>query len=240
MQIYPLLEGTFNVTKQKDFIYLFDEYLPSEGVNMNICPFLVQTDDELILIDCGFGTIKDTKTYLISKLNSYGFSENDVTIILISHLHKDHINGLGFDFEGKFECYYPNATIYIQKREMDYALNQNSFSYDFNFLRLLKNYSKINYLHADRGQILDTITYEVVGGHVPFQQVFWIEDDCEIVFFGADNLPQINYFKYQAAFKNDIDGTKAMNDRIKWYEKATKNNWTILFYHGKKTLMKKF
>jgi len=240
MTIYPILEGTYNVTKQKEFTYLLDQNLPSEGINLNVCPFLIQTDSDLILIDCGFGALKDDKTYLIAKLNSYGFSETDISIILISHLHKDHITGLGQIKNGEFNCYFPNAKIYIQKNEMDYALKQDSFSYDVQFLSEIKDYKNIVYLNSNKGQINDAITYEIVGGHVPFQQVFWIEEDCEIAFFGADNLPQLNYLKYQAAFKNDVDGFKAMNDRIEWQEKAQLENWTILFYHGKKTFMKKF
>jgi glyoxylase-like metal-dependent hydrolase (beta-lactamase superfamily II) len=240
MKIHPLLEGIYNVSKQKEFTYLTNDILPKEGVNMNVCPFLIETDDDLILIDCGFGAINNNKTYLISKLNSYGFSENDISIILISHLHKDHINGLGRVSNDKFECYFPNAQIYIQQREMNFALEQETFNYEIDFLNLIKDYPNIVYLNTDKGKISDVISYEVVGGHVPFQQVFWIEEDCEIAFFGADNLPQLNYLKYQAAFKNDIDGVKAMNDRIEWQKKAQSENWTILFYHGKKTFMKTF
>lgn len=240
MKVYPLLEGTYNVTKQKEFTYLTEDILPKEGINMNVCPFLVETGDDLILIDCGFGAFKNDKTYLISKLNSYGFSENGISIILISHLHKDHINGLGKILNDKFECFFPNAKIYIQEREMHFALNQITFNYDIHYLNYIKNYKNIVYLNSNTGQINDVIYYEVVGGHVPFQQVFWLKEDCEIVFFGADNLPQLNYLKFQAAFKNDLDGVKAMNDRIEWHKKAQSENWTILFYHGKKTLMKTF
>lgn len=240
MNIYPLLEGTYNVSSQKEFTYLTNDFLPKEGINMNVCPFLIETDDDLILIDCGFGAIKDNKTYLISKLNSYGFSENDVSIILISHLHKDHINGLGKIHNNEFECYFPNAKIFIQEREMDFALKQETFNYDTTFLKQIKDYKNIVYLNKNKDRINDVITYEVVGGHVPFQQVFWFEEDCKIAFFGADNLPQLNYLKYQAAFKNDLDGIKAMNDRIEWHKKAQLENWTILFYHGKKTLLKIF
>lgn len=241
MTIYPLLEGFYNVSTKKEFTYLLNEdNIPEEGINMNVCPFLIQTEDDLILIDCGFGELKNEKTYLIDKLNSYGFSENDISIILISHLHKDHINGIGKIKEDKFECYFPNAKIYIHKNEMNYALEQIPFTYDVDFLNKLKEYNNIVYLEEISGKINDVITYKVTGGHVPFQQVFWLEEDCEIAFFGADNLPQLRYLKYHAAFKNDIDGVKAMEDRIEWEKQATENHWTVLFYHGKRTLMKKF
>lgn len=240
MTIYPLLEGTYNVSKEKEFTYLLDDQLPKEGINLNVCPFLIETEHDLILIDCGYGATNNKKTYLSSKINSYGFSEKDITTILISHLHKDHINGLGEILNGEFSCYFPNAKIYIQKTEMEYALKQEQHSYDVKFLSQIQNYKNIEYLSANKGQINNNITYKVVGGHVPYQQVFWINEAYEIIFYGADNLPKLNYLKYHAAFKNDIDGVKAMNDRIEWHKDALEYHWTILFYHGKKTFSKKF
>ena len=90
------------------------------------------------------------------------------------------------------------------------------------------------------GQITDNIQFEVTGGHVPFQQVFWIIDGEDIIFYGADNLPQLNYFRYHAAFKNDVDGIKAMEDRLRWEQQAKEEHWKILFYHGKEIDIKLF
>lgn len=240
MTIYPILEGMYNVSKEKIFVYLDENKKDLPGLNFNVRPFLIEVEDDLILIDCGFGAIHTNKTYFIEKLNSYGFSEQQVTKILVSHLHKDHINGLGTIENNNFSCYFPNAKIYIQEREMDYALQAESPSYSKYFLEKLKYFHNIIYLKDDFGKISNEITFEVVGGHVPFQQVFWIKENEETAFFGADNLPQLNYLKYHAAFKNDDDGTKAMNDRMDWAERASNEHWTVLFYHGKKTAFKKF
>lgn len=240
MNIYPLLEGTFAVSKQKEFVYLNEIDKKTNGLILNIRPFLIETDDDLILIDCGIGARNELNSYLITKLNASGFSENKITKILISHLHKDHVNGLGYFEEDKFIANFPNAKIYIQEKEMNYALNQNSPSYDTKYLNAIKQLPNVIFLNEYSGKINDQIRFEIVGGHVPFQQVFWISENDEIAFYGADNLPQQSYLKYHAAFKNDLDGVKAMNYRIEWEEFAKKEHWTILFYHGKKTGLKKF
>ena len=160
--------------------------------------------------------------------------------MIISHLHKDHINGIG-SWVGKiFVCNFPEAKIYIQQREYDYAVAQTNNSYNYERLEKLKSFKNIIWMNEDSGKLSDEIYFELTGGHVPYQQVFWIKEDNDIVFYGADNLPQLNYLKYHAAFKNDVDGVKAMEDRLRWEVDAEKEHWKILFYHGKKTDVKQF
>lgn len=183
MNIYPLLEGTFAVSKQKEFVYLNEIDKKTNGLILNIRPFLIETDDDLILIDCGIGARNELNSYLITKLNASGFSENKITKILISHLHKDHVNGLGYFEEDKFIANFPNAKIYIQEKEMNYALNQNSPSYDTKYLNAIKQLPNVIFLNEYSGKINDQIRFEIVGGHVPFQQVFWISENDEIAFY---------------------------------------------------------
>ncbi len=51
---------------------------------------LIRTDDCLLLIDCGF-TIKETER----RLNMLGHTPEDITAILVTHEHSDHIKGVG-------------------------------------------------------------------------------------------------------------------------------------------------
>ncbi|MGJ1242627.1 hypothetical protein [Sphingobacterium siyangense] len=80
-----------------------------------------------------------------------------------------------------------------------------------------------------RGVLLSE--YSVTGGHTPYHQVFWIKEDGETAFYGADNLPQMGYLNYQIAFKTDYDGKKAMEKRIIWKQRAQEEQWKILLYH---------
>ncbi|MFV0198208.1 hypothetical protein OBK01_08345 [Empedobacter falsenii] len=42
-------------------------------------------------------------------------------------------------------------------------------------------------MNENQGQISNQVEFELTGGHVPFQQVFWIKENDETVFYGADN-----------------------------------------------------
>ena len=157
---------------------------------------------------------------------------DQITKVLLSHLHKDHIETTITRTENGFKPAFPNAKIYIQKRELAFAMeNRGNYSFDFDTLEKLIELENIVWMDEDRGNITDEISFEVVGGHTPFMQVFWIKESNETVFYGADNLPQQSYLKYHLAYKSDFDGKRAMNLRIKWEKEAVENHWKVLLYH---------
>lgn len=234
MKIIPLKEGNFSASKTKDFTLLTaDNFDTVKGIKMSVQPFLIITENDYILLDAGIGWKNETGTSVISNiLEENGISPGQITKLLLSHLHKDHIEGAvrltGHDFEAVF----PNAEIYIQKRELDFAIeNKGNPSFDFDILEKLIQLPNMIWMDDDKGNITDEISYEVVGGHTPFMQVFWIRENGETVFYGADDLPQASYLKYHLAYKSDFDGRKAMELRLKWEKEARDNGWKILLYH---------
>lgn len=234
MKIIPLKEGNFSASKTKDFTLLTEENFDKiGGIKMSVQPFLILTENDYILLDVGIGWKNSTGTTVVSEiLQKENIRPEQVTRLLLSHLHKDHIKGAVKLTENGFEAVFPNAQIYIQKRELDFAMeNKGNPSFDFEILEKLIQLPNITWMNDDKGEITNEISYEVAGGHTPFMQVFWIRENDETVFYGADDLPQASYLKYHLAYKSDFDGRKAMELRLKWEKEARKNRWKILLYH---------
>jgi glyoxylase-like metal-dependent hydrolase (beta-lactamase superfamily II) len=234
MKIIPLKEGNFSTNTTKDFTLLTEEnFNIIKGIKMSVTPFLIITEKDIILLDAGIGwKNEDGKTVISELLEKENINPNQITKVLLSHLHKDHIETTIRRTEKGFEATFPSAEIYIQKRELDFAMeNQESHSFDFDTLEKLIELDNIVWMDDDKGNITDEISFEVVGGHTPFMQVFWIKENNETVFYGADDLPQESYLKYHLAYKSDFDGKKAMELRIKWQKEAVENHWKVLFYH---------
>jgi glyoxylase-like metal-dependent hydrolase (beta-lactamase superfamily II) len=235
MKIVPLHEGLFTATKSKIFTPISRneaETADPSLLKMAICPFLIVLPDDLILLDTGLGIAKDGKCVITRLIEEAGYTADQVTKVLLSHLHKDHIEGLGQITENRFAPNFPNAQIYFQQRELDYALQQSeNHSFNYDYIKLLPTLPNLIAMDEDSGSIGDYITYEVTGGHSPFHQVFWIKENGTTAFYGADNLPQKSYLKFHIAYKTDYDGKKAMEDRLKWEQQAKGDNWTVLFYH---------
>lgn len=234
MKIIALQEGNYIADSKKEF-KLITENTTDLGLKMAIQPFVVVTENDVILLDFGLGFVNDGIPFIHQMLKKNNIEPEQITKVLVSHLHKDHIEGIGYFDTDTFVPNFPNATIYIQKREIDFALEQiNNPSYVFKILNQLEKLPNVELLNTDSGQITDEIFYEVSAGHTKFHQVFWIKANDEIVFYGADDLPQKVYLSMHVAYKTDFDGKRAMESRKKWEQEAKEQNWKVLLYHDMK------
>jgi glyoxylase-like metal-dependent hydrolase (beta-lactamase superfamily II) len=122
----------------------------------------------------------------------------------------------------------------VQKKELEFAFAKGAPSFQPKELEVFKSMEKLELVDGD-GKIDDLITYQWSGGHSPFHQVFWIEEDGETVFFGGDEAPQLHQMKSRFIAKYDHDGKKAMELRQQWWAAGQEEGWTFLFYHDIKT-----
>lgn len=245
MKIIPLSEGTFTVDKTKVFVP-FDKQKDemqaraAGSLLVEIQPFAIITSKDILLIDTGLG-FKDAngKMQLHNNLADAGINPSDITKVLMSHLHKDHAGGVSLKDEHD-KMSFPNATYYVQRRELDFAFEKGFPSFITEDIEILKTASNIHFLEDDHGFIDDYIEYQLTGAHSPLHQVFWIRDNNEIVFFGGDDAPQLQQMKHRFAAKYDYDGKKAMELRNQWWEQGEKEKWHFLFYHDVKNPTWKF
>ncbi|MBK0381551.1 MBL fold metallo-hydrolase [Pedobacter sp. SD-b] len=237
MKVTALHEGSYSVDVSKKFIP-FDPLVDKASdrpasLFIFIQPFLVETKEDLILLDTGLG-YNDEKgaSILHQNIINAGYQPSDVTKVLMSHLHYDHSGGMVLDKGGKLEVSFANAEYYIQRGEWETAYSKKSTSYKTEIFDVLQRSGQIHFLEGD-GKINDWIGYEVTGGHTQFHQVFLIQEDGEQVFFGADIAPEPEQLQRKFIAKYDLDGRKAMELRTEYGEKAILNNWICLFYHAK-------
>ena len=240
MELTVIKQGDFKVDKRKNFEYLKpnDE---STSIKLAIQPFLITLGSDTVLLDLGLGFLEDNEPVILKRLKDQNINPNNITKILLSHLHKDHADGLGYFNDDGFVQNFPDAAIYIQKREYDFALQQTENpSYNIPLLNELQNLSNIIWLHDDEGEISSEITFKITAGHSKFHQVFWIKENDSTIFYGADDLPTTSYLKRSIAYKTDYDGHKAMEFRKIWKEQAEAENWQVLFYHDLKNPVVQF
>ena len=237
MKIIPLSEGAFTVDASKKFVPFNIETDKMTDRNpgsllVEIQPFLVITDTDVILLDTGLGLNDENGQFqLYRNLSANGINANDVTRVIMSHLHKDHAGGLFNPYTQQLS--FENAVYHIQQQELEYALEKAGTSYHAEVLEPLKNNPQVVVETAENGTIVDGIKYEVTGAHSKYHRVIWIEESGETIFFGGDDAPQRSQMKTRFAAKYDYDGKKAMRLREKWLVDGV--NWQFLFYHDIKT-----
>jgi glyoxylase-like metal-dependent hydrolase (beta-lactamase superfamily II) len=243
MKIIPLSEGAFTVDKTKVFVP-FDtatEQLgsrPAGSLLVEIQPFVIITEKDIILLDTGLGyNDADGHPQLHNNLRKAGIDPSKVTKVLMSHLHKDHAGGVTVKQDHSDDRFisFPYAAWYVQKREFEFATGAGTASYITEDFALLQDFSRVAWLDDDTGTIDTYIRYEMTGAHSKFHQVFWIEENGQTVFFGGDVAPQLHQMKSRFVAKYDYDGKKCMELRQQWWEQGQKENWRFLFYHDIKT-----
>jgi glyoxylase-like metal-dependent hydrolase (beta-lactamase superfamily II) len=236
MKIIPLSEGSFTIDKSKVFVP-FDRQeddlkkRSSGSLLVEVQPFAVVTGKDVLLIDAGLGFSKEGALQIYKNLEANGIRPSAVTKVLMSHLHKDHAGGVSVkDDAGNYSLTFPNATYFIQQQEIDYALEVGVPSYIPEELHILNTSTSVEKLNGN-GIIDGYIHYEISGGHCPYHQVFRIEEDGQILFFGGDVTPQLGQMKSRLMAKYDHDGKKSMELRHHWWEIGQQQDWTFLFYH---------
>lgn len=241
MKIIPLSEGSFTIDHTKIFVPFDIEHddlqqRPRGSLLVEIQPFLIETSRDLILLDAGLGFSHNGTLQILSNITAAGYAPHDVTKVLMSHLHRDHAGGLTFidAVSGMRELSFPHASYYIQRQELSYALQPENKSYERELLEMLDGNEKVVLLD-DTGSVEGYIRYQLSGGHSPFHQVFWIEENNEVIFYGGDEAPQLQQMRTRFVAKYDHDGKKAMELRQAWWELAKKEGWNFLFYHDIKT-----
>lgn len=239
--IYPLSEGEFTIGHDKVFVpfdsakdVLTDRATGS--LHVEVQPFLVTVGDDIILFDSGLGfSNADGEMQLHANICAHGFRPEQVTKVLMSHLHKDHAGGLlQHDANGAVKPSLPNAAYFIYRPEAEFALATGYPSYHPNELEPLFSSGQVVWLDGVEGRINEYITFRHSGAHCPQHIVFLIEDGDETIFYGGDEAPQLKQLKIKYVAKYDYDGKKAMMLREQWAEEGRKAGWQFLFYHDVK------
>ncbi len=242
MKIIPLSEGSFTVDKTKQFVpFTLNkddlQQRPVGSLLVEIQPFAIITLKDILIIDTGLGFTNDNGTMQIHQnLLNNGILPDDVTKVLISHLHKDHAGGISKEnsLSKQRTLSFPNATYYVNKEELNFALSTGKPSYITEDFSIPQNAEQVR-LTEGNGFIDEYIQYEVTGAHSPYHQVFWIEENVEKIFFGGDVAPQLQQMKSRFIAKYDYDGKKCMELRRQWWQQGQQHKWTFLFYHDIKS-----
>ena len=96
--------------------------LARNGIPTSIHTFLIKTGSYVALVDTGNGKMDEPKSWLLPKLAQAGVDQGEVTHVLLTHLHGDHVGGLAWDGKAAF----PNAQVLVSAPERDFWLSPDA------------------------------------------------------------------------------------------------------------------
>lgn len=154
---------------------------PGDVVHLSIQPLLVKDDDRVVLIDSGAGGSMGTPSTLAASLRAAGVTPDQVTDVLISHAHGDHVGGLA----SAGQLTFPNATIRFSAPEWEYA---KAGAAEAGAGALLTAITPKVQTFEPGAQITPSIKAVPLAGHTPGHTGYEISSDGQALLYIGDAM----------------------------------------------------
>lgn len=204
---------------------------------------LLESETKKIIIDTGMGNKWDEKAkgiYAIdeklsmnSALSGKGLKAEDITDVVLTHLHFDHTGGSTVKVNNKLQPAFPNAKYFVQKQNFDWAINpsdRDKGSYiKENFLPLYEE-GLLNFIDGNQ-KFDDEVEFIVINGHTFGQQMVKISDGSTTILFCADLMPFISHIPIPYIMGYDLQPLVTLEEKKKYLKIALEENWKLFFGH---------
>lgn len=212
-------------------------------VTLSTRNLLLISDDKKILIDTGMGTKWDEKSKNIYRIDQSinlensliqcGLKAEDITDVLLTHLHFDHTGGSTKNENGKLVPAFSNAKYYVQKKNFEWAMSpsdRDKGSYiKENFEPLIKE----GVLNLVDGEIDfdENISSRLVNGHTFAQQMIKISDSSNTILYCCDLIPFVSQIRIPYVMGYDLQPLVTVQEKKKYLKLAADENWFLYFGH---------
>lgn len=207
-------------------------------------PMLIQWDDKKLLIDTGNGNkysdkianiynIDREKSSLQNALKPFGIKPDEITDVILTHLHFDHAGGSTIIGNNEVIPTFPNAKYYIQKQHYDWALNPTvkdkaSFLKE-NFVPLKDN-DVLEFTDGEE-EIYTGLSVIPLDGHTKSMQAVKITGDEQVFFYAADLCPTSAHVPIPYVMGYDNFPLTSIEEKQKILRQAYEESWIVAYEH---------
>jgi glyoxylase-like metal-dependent hydrolase (beta-lactamase superfamily II) len=215
---------------------LTENFLPADAIRFTFSPVLINTGEDLVLFDTGNGANgrEGGAGRLLENISKAGYSSDQVSVVVISHMHPDHIGGL---LEGG-EPAFPNARYVAGKVEYDFWADKARQGTPAEGVHKLVMNNVVPF--TDKMTFIgegDTVVSGITGmeafGHTPGHMVFHLESSGKRLMLTADTA---NHFvlslqrpDWEVVF--DSDKAAAAASRMKVFDTIAADRIPFIGYH---------
>lgn len=206
---------------------------------------LIEDGNRLILVDTGMGNKQDAKFFshysptdnptLMASIAQAGFHADDITDVLLTHLHFDHCGGAISRVGELLVPTFSKATYWSHARHWQCATQPNARE-KASFLKEnilpLEESGQLKLLHdADGFSFCDGVQIRLVEGHTEAMMLPLIQYKGHSILYCADLLPSVGHFPLPWVMGYDMRPLETLKEKERLMNEAANNNWLFYFEH---------
>ena len=213
--------------------------------NWSMRCLLVETEDRRILIDCGIGNKQSEKFFsnyhlngddsLDKSLAAAGFTADDITDVILTHLHFDHCGGAvkwNADKTG-YEPSFKNAIYRTSRQQWEWAVNPNNRE-KASFLKEnifpIKEQAKLSLIEKET-EIYPGVTLRLYFGHTEGQVIPFISVGERTVVYMADLLPAAAHVPLPYVMAYDTRPLLTLDEKEAFMKEAAEKGFILFLEH---------
>jgi glyoxylase-like metal-dependent hydrolase (beta-lactamase superfamily II) len=252
MKLYPINTGNLKLDGGAMFgvvpkvmwskLYPCDE---NNLCNWSMRCLLIVDGDRRILIDCGIGDKQPEKflsNYYLNgedtlekSLEAYGFTTDDITDVLLTHLHFDHAGGAirwNADKTGLIPA-FKNAAYHTSRQQWEWATSPNNRE-KASFLKEnilpIKETGRLHLIEND-SELFPNISVRLFNGHTDGQVIPFIHCGGKTIVYMADLLPSAAHIPLPYVMSYDTRPLITLTEKEAFMAEAAEKGYVLFFEH---------
>lgn len=206
---------------------------------------LIEDGNRLILIDNGIGNKQSDKFFgyyylngsdtLDKSLQKLGFHRDDITDVVLTHLHFDHCGGSieWNEDRSRYRTAFKNAIYWSNSQHWEHALNSNPRE-KASFLKEnivpIQESGQLKFVETGN-EIAPFMQMRTVYGHTEAMMLPEIQYKGKTIVFCADLIPSLGHLPVNYVMAYDIKPLESMRDRQFFLEAAAEREYILFFEH---------
>lgn len=223
LDLHPLLKGI----SAKQIDALLRRGFAANPLETSINAYVIDTGSRLVLVDTGAGELFGAVGgKLPESLAAAGFRPEQISDVLITHIHTDHSGGLARGGRMLF----PNATVHVGQADVDFFLDRGNLDKGLKpkhleeALKTVGPYQKAGKVRtfSSRAEVLPGITAIPTPGHTPGHSFYRVESEGQSIDFWGDimHVGLIQFPRPEVTIAFDVDQDAARAQRLLQFERA--------------------